>query len=71
VVERELTWGLKQAFRQAKKDSFIHSGYFYSASLSTLQRRSRTGHGYCVGVSHRSTTGNCQRWTCPRFLHGG
>jgi len=38
--------------------SFNHSGYFYSASLSPQ-------HGYCVGVSSRSATGNREWRTCP------
>jgi len=27
-------------------------------------------HGYCVGVSHRSATGNCEWRTCLRSLRG-
>src|SRR6218665_932262 len=50
----------------------IHSGY--SASSSPLQHLYSealpTQHGYCVGVSRRSATGNCERRTCPRFLRG-
>jgi len=30
-----------------------------------------TQHGYCVGSSRRSATGNCERRTCPRSLRGG
>jgi len=52
--------------------SFIHSGYsvaplqvhYYSEALPTQ-------HGYSVGVSRRSATGNCERRTCPRSLRGG
>jgi len=27
-------------------------------------------HGYCAGISRRSTTGNCEWRTCPRSLRG-
>ena len=37
--------------------------HYYSEALPTQ-------HGYCVGVSHRSDTGNCEWITCPRSLHG-
>jgi len=30
-----------------------------------------TKHGYCVGVSRRSATGNCEWRTCPRSLRAG
>src|SRR6218665_2507519 len=43
--------------------SFIHSGYLYSASSSPLLLRALPiQHGYCIGVSRRSTTGNCKGW---------
>src|SRR6218665_960204 len=32
--------------------SFIHS---FILAISTTQRRSRVQHGYCIGVSHRSS----------------
>jgi len=38
--------------------------HFYSETLPTQ-------HGYCAGVSRRSTTGNCELRTCPRFLRSG
>src|SRR6218665_5027 len=38
--------------------------HYYSEALPTQ-------HGYCVGVSRRSATGNCERRTCPTSLHGG
>ena len=28
-------------------------------------------HEYCVGISCRSGTGNCELKTCPRSIHGG
>jgi len=50
--------------------SFIHSGYFYSASSSPLgpsnQRRSRLQHGYCIGVSRRSA----QATVCKGLAQG-
>ena len=37
--------------------SFIHSGYFYSASQFLYYSEALpTQHAYCVGVSHRSAT---------------
>jgi len=41
------------------------------ASLPVHSEALLTQHGYCVGVSHRSTTGNCKLRTCPRSLRGG
>src|SRR6218665_1842349 len=38
--------------------------HYYSEALPTQ-------HGYCAGVSRRSTTGNCELRTCPRSLRGG
>jgi len=35
--------------------------HYYSEALPTQ-------HGYCVGVSHRSTTGNCEWRGCPRSI---
>jgi len=51
--------------------SFIQSGYFYSASSSPLYYSEAllTQHGYCTGVSGRSSTCNCEWRTCPRSLH--
>jgi len=37
---------------------------YYSEALQTQ-------NGYCVGVSRRSATGNCEWRTCPRSLRGG
>jgi len=37
---------------------------FYSEAFPTQ-------HGYCVGVSLRSATGNCEWRTFPRSLRGG
>jgi len=47
---------VKHSFRQSLDSlfiqSFIHSGYFYSAfTSSTTQRHSWLQHGYSVGVS--------------------
>jgi len=36
---------------------------YYSEALQTQ-------HGYCVGVSRRRATGNCEWRTCPGFLLG-
>jgi len=30
-----------------------------------------TQHGYCIGVSRRSATGDCEWRTCSRSLCGG
>ena|SRR6218665_132992 len=38
--------------------------HYYSEALPTQ-------HGYCVGVSRRRATGNCERRTCPRSLRDG
>jgi|SRR6218665_441115 len=38
--------------------------HYYSEAL-------RTQHGYCIGVSRRSATGNCELRTCLRSLCGG
>jgi len=37
--------------------------HYYSEALPTQ-------HGYCVGVSRRSATDNCEWRTCPRSLRG-
>ena len=48
--------------------TFIHSFilFLYCFFKSTTTQR----HGYCVGVSCRSATGNCEWRTWPRFLRG-
>ena len=54
--------------------SFIHSFRPFLQRLfksTSTQKRSRTQHGYCVGVSRRSAAGDCKLRTCPRSLHGG
>jgi len=54
--------------------SFIHSGYFYSASSSSqplLLRGAPDTARCCIGVSRRSATDNCEWRTCPRSLRGG
>ena len=38
--------------------------HYYSEALPTQ-------HGFCVGVSRKRATGNCELGTCPRSLHGG
>jgi len=38
--------------------------HYYSETIPTQ-------HVYCVRVSRRSTTRNCEWRTCPRFLRGG
>ena len=38
---------------------------------STTQKRFRLQHGYCIGVSRRSASGNCELRTYPRSLSGG
>jgi len=53
--------------------SFIHS-FIQAISLAPLQvhyysEALPTQHGYCVGVSHRRDTGNCEWRNCPRSLH--
>src|SRR6218665_3721153 len=50
---------------------FIQAISIAPLKSTTTQRRSRLQHGYCVEVSHRSATGNCDRRTCPRSLSGG
>jgi len=49
--------------------SFIHSGYFYSASSSALLLR---GAPDTAQVLHaEAPQANCEWRTCPRSLHGG
>jgi len=55
-------------FIMALVPSFIHTisiaplqVHYYSVALQTQ-------HGYCVGVTRRNATGNCEWRTCPRFL---
>ena len=57
------------------ESSFIYS-FIQAISIAPLQVRYYseallTQHGYRVGVSSRSATGNCEWRTCPRSLHGG
>ena len=50
---------------------FIHSRYFYSASSSPLLLRGAPDYSiYTMSeLTRRSTTGNYEWRTCPRFLH--
>jgi len=52
--------------------SFIHSGYFNSASSSPLLRRGTPTYSiYTASEStRRSATGNNKSRTCPRSLRG-
>src|SRR6218665_2496461 len=55
----------------------IHSGYFYSTSSSPLglllrgAPDTKRDRAYCVRVSRRSETDNCELRACPRSLRGG
>jgi len=52
--------------------SFIHSFYFYStSSVYYYSEMLLIQHGYCVGFTRWSATGNCEWRTCPRSLRGG
>ena len=53
--------------------SFIHSGYFYSASASPLLLRGAPDNSTDTlsELTHRSATGNCEWRTCPRSVRGG
>jgi len=53
--------------------SFIHSGYFYSASSSPLLLRGAPDYSIDTvsELTRRSATGNCEWRICPRSLHGG
>src|SRR6218665_542171 len=53
-----------------------HSFFIQTISIAPLHvyynlEALPTQHEYCVGVSSRSTTGNCEQMTCPRSLRGG
>ena len=67
---------LRQAinsYNQIWPCSFIHSFRLFLLHFfrsTTTQKRSRLQHGYCVGVSRRSATSNCDWRTCPRSLRG-
>ena len=52
--------------------SFIHSGYFYSASSGSLLLRGAPDYSIDTvsELTHRSATGNCEWRTCPRSLRG-
>jgi len=52
-------------------DSFIQTTSIVLLQVHYYSEAQPTQHGYCVGVSRRSTTGNCEWRTCPRSLHGG
>jgi len=60
-------------FSFASFHSFIHSGYFYSASSSPLLLRGAPDYSIDTvsKLTRRSATGNCKWRTCPRSLHGG
>ena len=68
-------WYLTLPTSPINTNSFIHS-VIQTISIAPLQvhfysEAFPTQHGYCVGVSHRSATGNCELRTCPRSLRGG
>ena len=53
--------------------SFIHS-FIQAISIAPLRVHYYPDSrivGYCVGVSRRSATDNCERRPCPMSLHGG
>jgi len=55
--------------------SFIHSGYFNSASLSPLLLRGAPDYSIdrptALELTRRSATGNCGWRTCPKSLRCG
>jgi len=51
-------------------NSFIHSGYFYSASSSSLLHRGAPDYSI-VGVNTPQRYGNCEWRACSRSLRGG
>ena len=59
-----LVWYLIHSFTQTISIAPPQVHYYYSEALLTQ-------HGYCAGISRRSTTGNCEWRTCPRSLRGG
>ena len=52
--------------------TFIHSGYIYSTSSSTLLLRGASKYSIdsVSELARRNVTGNCEWRTCPRFLRG-
>ena len=52
---------------------FIHSGYFYSTSSSSLLLRAAPVYSIDTvsELTCQSAAGNCEWRTCPRFLLGG
>src|SRR6218665_657589 len=52
---------------------FIPSGYFYSNSSSPLLLRGAPNYSIdtVLELTCQSATGNCERRTCPKFLHDG
>ena len=63
VSHSRLTRGNYFSFIQAVSIAPLQV-YCYSEAIPTQ-------YGYCVGVSRRSATGNCELRTCPRSLRGG
>jgi len=57
-------------------NNYLFNLFIQAISLAPLQvhyfsEALPTQHGYCVGVSRRSATGNCEWRTCPRSLCRG
>jgi len=76
VLEKHPIWlylssGRKQ-LRRVSLHSFVHSRYFYSASSSPLILRVTPDYSIDTvsELTHRSSTGNCERRTCQRWLRG-
>jgi len=56
--------------------SLVNNSFFPDISIAPLQVHYYsevlpTQHRYCVTVSRRSATGNCEWRTCPKSLLGG
>jgi len=50
--------------------SFIQAIFITPLPVHCYSEALPTQHGYCVRVSHRSATGNCEWRTCPGSLCG-
>jgi len=56
--------------KKSPRRAFIHSISIAPLQVHYYSEALLTQHGYCVRVSRRSTTGNCEWRTSPKSLCG-
>ena len=64
-----LSWQQRRWWSQWRQCIFIQANSIAPIHVHYYSEALHIQHGYCVGISHRSATGNCERRTCARSVY--